>query len=504
MPKPGTIGRTARPMACLVTLCSLLLVSACTSSPPGTIRLSPTHPDSLSALDVAITFAVPDSGRVRIAFPERWGPEENLGRLVHGLTVYDARSGAPVATESDGRVMILRSRPGRAVTLRYTLRQDTAGEPRWGVQRVPGMRPVMQPDYATLIGHTVLPEIPGMAFEMVFQDFPAGAVTAFSRPVDDAHRTAPAPLGRIRDGIVTLGAFRYAESARDGLRVRTSIRGDWALDDGEIARTVRSVLAAASTMFRDAPFDQYFVALNAMPPLPQGSSVIGTGLDESFFILATPDASAERLTHTIVHELLHEWITRRMGTTDEATDPSRMWFTEGFTEYFTQLVLLKSGLVSIDGFLDGMNDLLAAYQESPVRTMPAGELVDRVWESRQTERLPYQRGALLAFHWDTIARAEAGRPLADAIADLIHAAAAGRDTGTGTMLTDAAIRDAVAAVVGPAFERDYERCIAGGAVIDLERYRTPEGLAVVEGDDGAYAFGVEDGADPDVCAEAIK
>jgi hypothetical protein len=38
-----------------------------------------------------------------------------------------------------------------------------------------------------------------------------------------------------------------------------------------------------------------------------------------------------------------------------------------------------------------MSDLANAYLASPVRELPAGELAERIFESEEAQRLPYQR-----------------------------------------------------------------------------------------------------------------
>ena len=280
-----------------------------------------------------------------------------------------------------------------------------------------------------------------------------------------------------------------------GLVLRTAIRGDWALNDAAIADAASAVLLEGSALFDDAPFNQYLVAINAMPSLPEGSAVIGTGLTESFFILATPNADAENLRHTILHEILHEWITRRMGQTDEATDPSRMWFTEGFTEYYTQLVMLRSGMISLEGFVSNMSGLLEAYEASPVKDLTNAELSEQIWDSHEAERLPYQRGAMLAFSWDMGQRQADKAPLADALAALI-------DDGAD-VLTDEDIRNALSMVLGPRFEEDLSRYVIDGQWMDVSGFDLPSCVEVVLPANGGQYLALKPSADLVACEAFI-
>ncbi|MEL6907429.1 MAG: hypothetical protein AAFP22_18625, partial [Planctomycetota bacterium] len=391
-------------------------------------------PDGCEVLHVAIGFDVDPEEVLALEWPDRWGPEEGLGGLIEGLrlTGPDGVETALAGTSEASRLEDLD--PGRHV-LSYTVRQDYEGLPQWGEHRIPGMRPVLQPEFATAIGRTFLPTLPDEEVIVTARIDPERA--AFHRPVD-ADGQAQLGYRRLADGVFVFGGFRYASADHDGVRVRQAIRGQWALSDDEISAASRAVLGHGSRLFDDPAFDQYFIALTVLPETPGTSSVIGSGFDESFFILATPNAKAANLTHTIVHEVLHEWIPRRAGRTDEATDPSRAWFIEGFTEYFTQRILLASGLIALDEYVANFDAMLQAYLRSPVRELPARELNERLFESRATERLPYQRGALLALSWDSSLQKQDGPGLERVIADLIDRADRLAEAGEAPTLTDAA------------------------------------------------------------------
>lgn len=485
------------------------LMAACASGPsgarapadpqlPGTLAISPLDAESLDRIRIDLTLPADADGETVFRFPDNWGPDENLGQLVSHRTVTDPATGNPLPTNMEAGRLTITSPPGQALRVSYHIQQDYPGLPQWGVQRMPGMRPVLQPEYASLIGHTFLPSVEGRdpAIRVVLTGFPGGA--AFSQPSPEGV-SAPIPLSTAQDSVYALGAYHFGNTDTG---VRTAILGAWRLPQADIAATTSSVLTLAGTVFQDAAFEDYFLALTPLPDLPEGSSVIGTGLTQSFLLLATRNAEPENLTHTITHEILHEWITRRMGETDEATDPARMWFTEGMTEYYTQLVLLGSGETDLDEFLDAINALWAEYAASPVNTLPAGDLIERVWDSRDTERLPYQRGTLLAFHWDTLARAE-GRCLDDAITSLLHEGRAARARGDTPVLTDAAIHAALETAIGPRFRSDFIAHIEAGARLRLEDLAFPDCLTVTAPADGAARLALTPGADPAACRATI-
>jgi predicted metalloprotease with PDZ domain len=198
--------------------------------------------------------------------------------------------------------------------------------------------------------------------------------------------------------------------------------------------------------------------------------------------------------------VLHEWIPRRAGQTDEATDPSRAWFTEGFTEYFTQRLLLQTGRIMLDEYAANMDALWTAYMTSDVNTLPAEALNERLFESEQTERLPYQRGALLALHWDTILKADGGEGLTRVLASLIDRADALEADGQPRTLSDDALHAALRDALGERFDADYQRYIVEGGLIDLRTLSLPECL---EADAHAHLRLKPDSEALEACAAGI-
>lgn len=451
-------------------LIALALAATQQTAVPNTLSVSQTGED-WSTITLTLGFDAAAGDSIALRFPEQWGPAENLTDLVSDVRVLGPDG--PLAFEQAGASLSVASLPAGPIEVRYDIAQDYEGEPQWGVQRLPGMRPVLQPDYAFFAGGAVLPEFEGAA-PQVRVSLPEGG--AFNRPVEGSGESAPVSYAALTNGLFAFGAFRMETSDVDGLALRSAIRGDWALDDASLHAVTADTLGQAASLFEDPAFAQYFVMVTPLPVLPQGSAVVGSGFDEAFFLLATPNADAENLIHTITHEVLHEWIPRRAGQTDEATDPARAWFTEGFTEYFTQRLLLQTGRITLDEFAANMDALWTAYRTSDVNTLPAEALNERLFESEQTERLPYQRGALLALHWDTALKAEGGEGLSRVLANLIDRADALEAEGEARTLSDDALHAALRDALGERFDADYQHYIVEGGLIDLRTLTLPDCL----------------------------
>jgi predicted metalloprotease with PDZ domain len=107
------------------------------------------------------------------------------------------------------------------------------------------------------------------------------------------------------------------------------------------------------------------------------------------------------LRHILAHEHQHTWLPTRVGGVRIGPDePLDYWLSEGFTDFYTLRLLLRSGAYSLNDFVDDYNRILRAYAASPARDVPDRVIAARFWDDRAVADLPYQRGLLLAALWD--------------------------------------------------------------------------------------------------------
>jgi predicted metalloprotease with PDZ domain len=452
-----------------------------------------------------LAFPGDGDGSTRLRLPQSWGPEAGLEGQFSALEV--SADGGPFIplTAPDGEAVIDHAAGARLV-VRYRFAQDYEGLPQWGTQRVPGLRPVTQPDYAIFVGaaawpHPVWPDGVAASYSVTVQlgDRPVPISSSLGDGMQV--RSQPIPPERFLDTLWLLGGFERETRLAGGVEIRTAARGELPVAPEAVQDLAVTMIAGTAELFGDTPFETYLMAAMPLPPLPEQSAVIGTALHQTFLILATPNAQAEEVRHTVRHEVLHEWITGRMGPTDEATDPSRMWFTEGFTEYFSLLVALREGALDLDGFLDAINALDTAYRDSPVRDLTRTDLIEHVWDSYESERLPYQRGAVLAFMADGELEAQGAGRLADSLARLIaqnqaHIA----QTGQPLALTDDRIHLALESGLGEAAWTRLDQVTGqGGAIPDPQQPLF--GCLDRAGDGGRWQ--VMAGQDPVMCRARI-
>lgn len=77
---------------------------------------------------------------------------------------------------------------------------------------------------------------------------------------------------------------------------------------------------------------------------------------------------------TVAHEFFHAWNVERLRPASlepfeftEANMSGELWFAEGFTSYYTGLILCRSGIISREAYIQGLSSLLNKVWNSPGR-----------------------------------------------------------------------------------------------------------------------------------------
>jgi predicted metalloprotease with PDZ domain len=364
--------------------------------------------DELTAVQVDLHFEGSAEGETHLELPDSWGGQQELWRELEDLQVV---SGAEISDGKGPADRLLRHAPKSPIHLRYRVVQKWKEGPPSASDGNP-YRPIIQPGYFHLIGNAALivPEIDqAVSARMRVKDLPQG--WRFASDLEHAGLT----LGQVNASISVGGDYRILSDDPGGMRV--AIRGDWKFADAEFLAGVATITRGHRRFWNDpdAPFLVTVTYLST--PDPGWTSLGGTGLDDAFAFFATPNAQVKTISRLLAHEGLHTWIPLRIGgmpDTDEAAD---YWLSEGFTDFYAARLLVNDGAWGPQQFADDLNETLAAYAISPAREYPNARVTTDFWKDQSVQKLPYQRGRLLATIWDARLRA-AGTGDFD---DIVHA-----------------------------------------------------------------------------------
>ncbi len=394
--------------ASLIAAAATLLLGA-KAAPTVDYRLSvePQAAGQSPLLDVEIRFRGDADGETRLVLPSEFADTREAWRYIYGLTVKGARS-----TEDGPGARILRHKPNAAITVRYRVQTAYAQDPQ-GADGNPYRGAILRPTWLAAFGEFVFATPDGRSQEAAtFQwgKLPAGwgrasdlEHGAMGRPmrvadVTDSVTLAGAGLS-VLERPITSGALRVA--APPGVQPQLL---------ASLADRSAATISAERGFWNDVQ-GPYLVAFIPLTAKPRGSSMGGTGRGDGFTLYSTPGVE-DRLGPIIAHEHTHTWIPARVGRMpDGDAEAGDYWVGEGFTDFFTWRTLLRAGQSSTDETVALMAEALRNYDASPVKTAPNSRVVADFWKDRAVEKLPYQRGALLALKWDEDIRRKSGGKL---------------------------------------------------------------------------------------------
>lgn len=381
------------------------------ASPPPRIEytFAPVLTDgALTAVQVDVNFRGEADGETNLRLPNDWGGKTELYLSVEALSVV---SGATMRDGDGPAQRVLTHRPNARIHVRYRIIQDWEGVPN--AEQGNTYRAVIQPTYFHFIGDAALvfPELDGASPVRVrAPSMPRG--WTFASDLEHAGLN----LVRANASIIVGGDFRIVRGADPNLRL--AIRGNWSFTDADLAAQANGIIAGQRQFWGDesAPYLVTIIELTA--PDPGWLSVGGTGLGDAFAFFSTRNADAAMIARTFAHESNHTWIPGLIGGMPQEGEAAYYWFSEGFTDFYTWRLLVRDRIWTPAQFAEAFNGQLEAYARSPARTAPNARILADYWNDREVQRLPYQRGNLLAAIWDARLRAAGRRDMDDIMLEM--------------------------------------------------------------------------------------
>ncbi len=417
------------------------------------IDAEPITHDGPPRLQIDLRFDGDAGGSTLLYLPDQWASEAALYKAVRRLQVVSP--GATLADTGNPAIKRITHAAGRPVHVRYELAQDFDGPIRTQAK----YRPLLQPSYFHVIGHGmwVLPAWgkPGESGEadrlnvtLRWHGLPAGWTLANSFGAQQPEQRFEAGREQLLSAIYVGGDFRLTRAEVDGQPVYTAVRGSaWAFTDAQFNQMVARIVGLERDFWRAR--DPYFlVTLIPLEEPPSSFSVGGTGLTNSFATFVTPNAKPVQFERLITHEYFHNWNAHRLGRMPDQGEAAMYWLSEGFTDYYTHVLRLRGGLLTLPAFVDQVNEVLRGAYASPVRDADNARVVRDFWANPHVKDLPYLRGMLLAMQWNAqIRQASGGRQSLDDVMHGLLAAATAPD-GQPAALTPAHVNSVLARFTG--------------------------------------------------------
>ena len=394
-------------LACCVALEGSAKASAQTKI---AYTFTPDLTGQVPVLHVDLEFQGNSAGDSALILPTTWAGERDLYKSIDKLRSTDPQ--CVLSPQADPGTVLLKYPPNRKVHVTYNLGNDWSGALRYPKEH----RAVVQQTNMIFNGQNGL-VYPELAQEAVFQanftwkDLPKGWTVVSSFGTRRNHQNFRGKRHELYNALFAAGDFRITSLTRAGEKLTLAARGSWSFSDAEAANQIAEFFRVEREFWGERRQDSFLVVL---APFDQdrgswGGDVFTHAIQ---IYLSRKQSLLTDIKSLIAHEVFHAWNPYRMG---RASGESTEWFTEGFTCYYQDRILLQAGLAGLPEYLERMNHIVADYWNSPVRNWTQKQWLERgsthQADTHQAEYdLPYSRGAMIAL-WldDRLRKDSAGR-----------------------------------------------------------------------------------------------
>ncbi|NIJ66934.1 putative metalloprotease with PDZ domain [Sphingomonas leidyi] len=379
----------------------LLALGAASAAPAPAIsyELAPVlQGDAIAALEVTIRLRADKSGVTTLDWADGWAGEDKLGQWARDIHVQGGTSATPAP--HGGR--IVRSAPGAPLVMRYRIVSAYDADP--SVADSEQARPVVRPGWFYSVGEILYARPVGRDDAPARFAWKGPAGIGFAS--DTEHSTGlggrPRSVGDILESIAIGGRDLSVTTIMvKGAPVRVAHVGRFGFDVRAFDRLAGEVVAVERDFWRETGAGPFLITAIPLASMPGRLSYGGTGRSDAFATWIDRDAPLSGLGWLLAHEYFHSWNARQLGRFPETAEAEAYWLSEGFTDFYARRLMLRAGLWTPEKFAADWNEMLRAYAASSFRTAGNVEAAAKFWTGGQdAEKIPYQRGSMLAALWD--------------------------------------------------------------------------------------------------------
>lgn len=375
--------------------------------------------DDRPALEVTLRLQTGDATHTDLEIPRQWMDV----RRYAGITDLQVVEGEAelVEMERDDRVRLKHS-PHTSVTVGYrvipTYEELSADE-----QRVP----VIDEGRIIASGHGlfVAPHSDELLLRDILLDWsalPESWEVGNGHSVGDRKQSLSTSINALRSRLYLAGHFEVLSEETAAFPIHVAYPDELKQSSDEITAKAVSLIEYAHRQFGGAQHDFVLVAVYPVEHDYPGAHGVAYPNSVGVWFTEGVPIGHPRILSTVAHEIVHLW----NGQTLRPADPrARLaWFHEGFTDYYASRLLIRTGMIDLEEYVDLRNRQLLSLETSPVRDAPNAAIEESFWTDQHLFDLPYLRGAILGMTWDAGIRRETNfeRSLDDVMRELFERA----------------------------------------------------------------------------------
>jgi predicted metalloprotease with PDZ domain len=364
-------------------------------------------------LIVMLEFEGEKSGETQLLMPVSEGEEKPGIKFLKALS-----EGTAILDTERPEIKIVRYAPGAAVKIYYQIDQTYSGE----ITTENHYRPIITKRYFHVFSDSffILPTwdlAKEFSIRIAWNHMPSNWQLANSFGVNQTLQDLKVPLWKFRNAVFAGGDFRILQRFDGSAPLNFAIRGSWSFTDDQICDLSRDIIRGERKFWNEDPSPKLELIL---PMEGYDTQLAETRSDAISLYLSTAGKIDYRLKQTLACDYFQSWIAGGIIY----AEPQQLvyWFQKGFSEYYARLIMLRSGIISLDDYLENFNSVLDQYFTSPVRFEKNERLVKEYWSDPDLRILPSLRGDIFAhnLNYYIIKNSQAGKSLDDLMRDLYH------------------------------------------------------------------------------------
>ena len=477
-----------------------------------------------------VTDAAQHLAEVKATFPAASGPLEvqmpnwrtgryqilNLANGVRQFKAVDGKGRALAVEKTDKASWRVAATPGETVTVSYELYANTLGERTRHIDDTHA--------YLDASGLFVYTKASRAQAATVRLEVPAGWASRSGMDSCGAHCFSAPNYDILIDSPIETGVHEFHTFEVAGRTIELAIWGRGNYDGKKMVEDLKKVVAEGGRMFDNKwPFQRYLFIVHATDGAGGATEHINsTVIQQKRWAFAKRKDYLDFIS-TAAHEFFHTWNVKAYRPKEmvpydyqKENYNTLLWVAEGHTEYFAELMLLRSGLSKREEFMEGLSKVIDDYRHQPGRfQQTAAESSFDEWmavggeRARNAEVNIYTKGQLLALMMDIELRRQSGgaKGLEDVHRQLYakHSVAQG---GYDAQALQAALRT----VSGQDWSGWWKQYVDGVAEIPFDSLLKSAGLQLLTevGKDDDYkeqwwaGWRLKEGSDPALVAEVER
>jgi predicted metalloprotease with PDZ domain len=482
------------------------------------------------AYQLRISDAAQHLAEVKATFPAASGPLDvqmpnwrtgryqilNLANGVRQFKAVDGKGRALAVDKTDKASWRVAATPGETVTVSYELYANTLGERTRHIDDTHA--------YLDASGVFVYSKASRAQPATVKLEVPAGWASRSGMDSCGAHCFSAPNYDLLIDSPIETGVHEFHTFDVAGRTIELAIWGRGNYDSKKMVEDLKKVVAEGGRMFDNKwPFQRYLFIVHATDGASGATEHINsTVIQQKRWAFAKRKDYLDFIS-TAAHEFFHTWNVKAYRPKEmvpydyqKENYNTLLWVAEGHTEYFADLMLLRTGLSKREEFMEQLSKVIDDYRHQPGRfQQTAAESSFDEWMAVGGERARnaqvniYTKGQLLALMMDIELRRQSGgaKGLEDVHRQLYakHSVAQG---GYDAQAVQAALRT----VSGQDWRGWWKQYVEGVAEIPFDSLLKSVGLQQLAdvGKDDDYkeqwwaGWRLKEGSDPALVAEVER